>query len=428
MTLHDHVLALGAFGLIAAHLLWARRAQSRLEAAERRHDRLAAREVETSRSLELEKEERARVEQEEQLLRAIVSRLPWMIQELMECHDAREIPSKALDLIQELFAPRYVAFFARSADGFVATQVRGETEIALRSELGPRDGVVPWAAGKQLVLTPEDVASETGVMKAEFFTGAECAFSFCIPVVVDAATRAVILVGPSDRVVPSAADFARAVGVMTAHSLRSKRDLAQKTRLAETDGLTGLLNKAHVQEYLQQHLQRGMAESLGVFIFDIDNFKHYNDRNGHPAGDELLRSLGELLRAVTRKGEVLGRYGGEEFLLLMPAVSKEQALAGAERVRFAIDTHPFRFAEGQPLGKISISGGIAAFPEDGRNAGELIAAADRALYEAKRQGRDRVLAYRGADQVMKEDGEIERGSHEGREEVINLDEPIRGGG
>jgi len=429
MTPQDNVImALGAVALIVAHLFWARWVRLRFDAADRKYGRLAEREAETARSLLLEKDERLRLEQAEQLLRGTVSRIPWMIQELMENADAREIPTKALDLIQELFSPRYAAFFTRSGDSFIATHVRGEASFGVRTELGPRDGVVPWTASKQLVLTPEDVVSETGVMKAAYFTGTVYEFSFCIPVILAKATRAVILVGPSPRAVPAAADFARAVGMMTAHSLRSMRDLAHKTRLAELDGLTGLLNKMHVQEYLQQCvLPGGSGDSLGVFIFDIDHFKHYNDRNGHLAGDDLLRSLSELLRRVTRDGEVLGRYGGEEFLLLMPRATKEDALSGAERVRAAIAAHPFRFSDGQPLGRISISGGVASFPEDGRHAGELIAAADRALYEAKRQGRDRVLLYRGEQTVMKEDGEIELGNGDEKEEVIHLEDRIVGG-
>jgi diguanylate cyclase (GGDEF)-like protein len=243
-------------------------------------------------------------------------------------------------------------------------------------------------------------------------------------VVPEDATTAVMLIGPLGRTVPSAADFARLLGIVTAHSLRSMKALAQQTRRAKTDGLTGLLNKTYVQQFLQQHVSSGMAgESLGVFLFDLDHFKHFNDRNGHLAGDELLRSMSELLRQITREGEILGRYGGEEFLLLMPGTGKQQALAGAERVRAAIAAHEFHHSEGQPLGKISISGGIAVFPEDGQNAGDLIAAADQALYEAKRQGRDRVLAYQGTAQVMKEDGDIELAGRD-EDEIISLEELV----
>jgi diguanylate cyclase (GGDEF)-like protein len=277
------------------------------------------------------------------------------------------------------------------------------------------------------VTTPEDVATETGVTRREYFSGAECEFSFCIPIVLKERTMCVILIGPCQRSIPSAADFAKAVSVMTTQSLRSVRALAQQTRLAITDGLTGLLNKKYVQEWLQERVMSAEAAPLGVFLFDIDHFKHYNDRNGHLAGDDLLRSMSEALREVTREGEVLGRYGGEEFLLLMPNADKEAAMRGAERIRAAIAKRAFHFSDGQPLGHISISGGVAAFPEDGRSAGQLIAAADQALYEAKRRGRDCVLRFEGAGQVMQEDGKIEAADDDKPDTPITLlDEVVFG--
>jgi diguanylate cyclase (GGDEF)-like protein len=138
---------------------------------------------------------------------------------------------------------------------------------------------------------------------------------------------------------------------------------------------------------------RDDASRLSVFIFDVDHFKHYNDRNGHVAGDRLLRRLAKLVLENVRKDSVFGRYGGEEFLVIFPRTERGQALAAAENVRREIAAHEFPFGFDQPLGVVSISGGVAECPADGADAAALVRAADEALYQAKRSGRNQVLAY-----------------------------------
>jgi diguanylate cyclase (GGDEF)-like protein len=139
------------------------------------------------------------------------------------------------------------------------------------------------------------------------------------------------------------------------------------------------------------------ARPLSVFIFDIDHFKNYNDTNGHPAGDELLRSLAGILRQSLRPSDACCRYGGEEFVVAMPEVDAVEALAIAERLRVRIADHVFPHEQKQPAGDVTISGGIAAFPHDGTSVQELIHHADIALYESKRAGRNRLTRYRGVD-------------------------------
>jgi diguanylate cyclase (GGDEF)-like protein len=133
-----------------------------------------------------------------------------------------------------------------------------------------------------------------------------------------------------------------------------------------------------------------------VFLFDIDNFKNYNDTNGHLAGDKLLQQLAGLVNESVRKDDIFGRFGGEEFLLVMPHTTAQQGMAAAEKVRNLIATQKFAFAEKQPLGVVSISGGVAEYPHHGLDAAGILHAADEALYEAKRSGRNRVLQAKAA--------------------------------
>jgi diguanylate cyclase (GGDEF)-like protein len=173
-------------------------------------------------------------------------------------------------------------------------------------------------------------------------------------------------------------------------------NLAQLRQQAQRDGLTGLVNKRQMMIELTNHIQEAEKnnEPLGLFIFDIDHFKNYNDTNGHLAGDELLKTLSKVIRGNLRPGDVAARYGGEEFVILMPNTDHNSSLAVAERLRRAIEQYAFAHEENQPSGKLTISGGVAAFPADAHSVTDLISNADQTLYQSKANGRNRVAAFK----------------------------------
>jgi diguanylate cyclase (GGDEF)-like protein len=170
--------------------------------------------------------------------------------------------------------------------------------------------------------------------------------------------------------------------------------------LALRDGLTGLFNHRYLQETLDAEVSRARRHSheLSLLFIDVDHFKFYNDKHGHPAGDRLLRRIAEVLvggresglPTQTRASDVVARYGGEEFVLVLPQTGLEGALTKAERLRSVIADFPFEGSSQQPLGRISVSVGAVTFPHHGSDKQQLIDAADRELYRAKRSGRDRV--------------------------------------
>jgi diguanylate cyclase (GGDEF)-like protein len=164
--------------------------------------------------------------------------------------------------------------------------------------------------------------------------------------------------------------------------------------LAKHDGLTGLLNNRSFREALDLEVSRAQRykHPFSVVFMDLDNFKKYNDTHGHLAGDDLLKDLARLFKSNSRAVTVLARYGGEEFVALAPETPKEGAVIYAERLRHEVERHPFAGRESQPLGMVTISAGVATFPEDGTDGATLINNADRALYEAKENGRNRVIA------------------------------------
>jgi diguanylate cyclase (GGDEF)-like protein len=158
------------------------------------------------------------------------------------------------------------------------------------------------------------------------------------------------------------------------------------------DPLTGLFNRRYMEETLDRELSRAERERrpLSLVLLDIDRFKHFNDTFGHEAGDTVLASLGALLRNASRAGDVACRYGGEEFVLILPEASLQDARRRAEELREAI--RGLRVIHGgRPLEGVRCSMGVAAFPEHGEVGGALLRAADAALYRAKREGRDQVL-------------------------------------
>lgn len=170
---------------------------------------------------------------------------------------------------------------------------------------------------------------------------------------------------------------------------------ARLERLAVTDGLTGVFNHRRFQEQLQAEILRSERHKrpMGVLMVDVDFFKKVNDAMGHPAGDELLRRLAEVLGADLRATDLIARYGGEEFAVLLPETTKSEAMQVAERMRIAVETK-INSGPAWPI-PVTVSIGVGTFPEDGKTGEQVLVAADQAMYVAKRQGRNRVIGARG---------------------------------
>jgi diguanylate cyclase (GGDEF)-like protein len=177
----------------------------------------------------------------------------------------------------------------------------------------------------------------------------------------------------------------------TAELEEANRRLSQ---LAVTDGLTGLFNHRYLHEQLGQAVERSLRSGtpVAMLMIDVDHFKKYNDRLGHPAGDEALRTVARLIAEDRRTVDVVARYGGEEFAVLLHAAARPQALEVAEKIRERVATAKIPGADGQPLGKMTVSIGVAVCPDDASTAEALLESADVALYRAKKSGRDAVVA------------------------------------
>jgi diguanylate cyclase (GGDEF)-like protein/PAS domain S-box-containing protein len=158
------------------------------------------------------------------------------------------------------------------------------------------------------------------------------------------------------------------------------------------DALTGLYNRRFLEETLEREIRRAARsdQSLGILMLDLDHFKSFNDTYGHEAGDAVLRETGACLVKNIRAEDFVCRFGGEEFVVILPTAAVEAARARAERLRSKIKELTV-LHQGKSLGMITVSVGVAAFPVYGGSPKELLASADAALYRAKREGRDRVV-------------------------------------
>lgn len=169
-------------------------------------------------------------------------------------------------------------------------------------------------------------------------------------------------------------------------AIQNCRLYEQTLHIAHTDSLTHLYNHGYFQHLLDKELKKAShsEKHLSLIIIDIDNFKLFNDSNGHQAGDKLLTQISEILKKTSRQSDIVARYGGEEFTIVLPETDKEKAVLLAERLRKAVKTN---------VKGLTISCGVGSFPEDGKNNAELIFSADAALYQAKKEGKDQTSTF-----------------------------------
>jgi diguanylate cyclase (GGDEF)-like protein len=292
--------------------------------------------------------------------------------------------------------------------------------IALRSESGNRvESVAKWGiCTADQIFTPEQCwALRRGTVHVHPGGPSDprCSHllgegpSVCIPLIANGLTTGILSIQDDDSPHPipdpevDAQAFARRrhlAATVAEHIALAMANLSLRESLrsqAVRDPLTGLYNRRYMQEFLERelHSARRKHRSLAVLMLDLDHFKRYNDNFGHSAGDKALAAVGEALMRSVRAEDVACRYGGEEFTLVLPECSLQQATLRAEQIRTRLkEYHPLN--DGQPVDTLTVSIGVAAFDETTDRVDLLLNFADEALYEAKRAGRDRVVAARPA--------------------------------
>jgi diguanylate cyclase (GGDEF)-like protein len=298
-----------------------------------------------------------------------------------------------LRLVEELFQPMQSAFFhARAAERRLALAYGNGLPAALEPgyEVEYGRGKLGAVAERRAPLSRAELADVPGPDPA-----AEAGLSIeaAAPVVDESGDLiGVLTVAGPRRYRDNAKDVLSLLAGLAGMAVTHVTRLRATQQIADQDALTGTYSKRYVQHRLGDELERSVGEArpLSLLLLDIDHFKAYNDRNGHIDGDHVLKQVGQVLRSSIREDDTAGRYGGDEFLVLLPGATKDRALSLAEHLRQAVQAHRFEHGESQPLGALTISVGVATFPADGDTAVGLLRAADQALYAAKAAGRNRV--------------------------------------
>jgi diguanylate cyclase (GGDEF)-like protein/PAS domain S-box-containing protein len=269
--------------------------------------------------------------------------------------------------------------------------------LATEKTFAPEDC---WALRRGKIHAVHD---STSPLRCAHLCGSPPTSYLCVPLAAHGETLGVLYLEcssrPTNTSLGPAADEterlgrqARAVGERISSALANLRLRDVLRSQSIRDPLTGLFNRRYMEESLERELRRAArnSQSVALIMLDIDHFKQFNDTFGHQAGDTLLRALGDFVLQRTRGQDVACRYGGEEFALILAGATAEAACKRIEILREELKQLTVQHS-GQVLGRISFSIGISVFPSHGATAEELLRAADRALYRAKTEGRDRVV-------------------------------------
>jgi diguanylate cyclase (GGDEF)-like protein len=323
---------------------------------------------------------------------SFVLKVPSIIQRLNSTLKLQEIVLSIIDLVNSIVITDKVELYIFDASNNLLQKMditkKGQQE-QISYAIG--EGLIGTAAEHRFImmrehfnkLYPGQIDNEKS--KSELW--------MAVPIIFKDRVLGVLGIGGIEDPIGNESDLLKMTADIAAVTLLNQIMLNEAQHSANTDSLTGLNNRNYFFKMSQYYMERSLRDGtvISLFLFDIDNFKHYNDTNGHNAGDQLLIQMSQIIRESSRKNSTVARYGGEEFIVMLPGIAKEDALVYAERLRESIAQYPFQHREKQPLGFISISGGIASFPEDGESINKVIQHADILLYQAKSEGKNRVL-------------------------------------
>jgi len=324
-----------------------------------------------------------KIETQRAEVEALNARLERSMNELRAVTQVTELIHSTLEL--DTIGPTLLSILEKVIDIPTAslTVIDKDKQETLFSTSSVRPGVSRSYSGYDLtgVTAPESTGAFACIELVDHET---TSVIFC------ADEAAMATLGAEDRVVLQAVASELVVAVENARLYRLTK------RLAITDELTDLYNYRHLQQRLDDEIHRAerYGKRLSFLMLDIDNFKRVNDVHGHRVGDQVLASVGQVLKTTVREVDIVARYGGEEFSVILPETDAPGAFIAAEKIREAISLYRFRDADGEPVIHVTVSIGLASFPIHATGKESLLRAADDALYHAKTTGKDRVRAPR----------------------------------
>jgi diguanylate cyclase (GGDEF)-like protein len=313
-----------------------------------------------------------------------------------QCTSETEIYEHILYYIRERFKPRQVIIFRLNAE---------ENYLEAAASLVPlpdemRDWpVIPEPHNCKAVrmgrrFRVNDVSAEP-LCPAKFVPPSEGSY-YCGPLIAGGVIIGSVRVeGVKDFWTPERESLLESYLSGAATGLSNLRLLETTKQQANVDELTGLYNRRFLEEYARKliAMARRKSQPLGVIMMDLDHFKEFNDIYGHETGDRILRHFAKTASRAIREANLAARYGGEEFVVMLPETGAQSCLLVAERIRLAVERTVIPSGAEKPLPQLTVSLGIAIYPEHGQGLEEVLQAADKALYESKRAGRNRTTLY-----------------------------------
>jgi len=367
------VLAGGALGVLLGNL-WARKGVTALQSEITRVSHELLRSEATTRE---QTRIIGRMQGEQATVAGVIRQLPDVVRDLNRSDlESQAIPSLLFSMTQDIFQPEQILLYLvrnpgdeeEPADELYLRHHRGLGDPAAVRRVRVGEGKIGWVAENKVEMLAEDWLNQTRTEGRSVPDNHPAVRLDMIGPLVHYGDEGAVLLGALCVGLPHSSsrprDEKRLLQLITglgSIALMNARRVAELRAKANHDGLTGLLNKRHFMEELGKLIHRAEIENqpLGIFIFDIDHFKKYNDTNGHLQGDDLLKTMANVVKRNLKGGDLASRYGGEEFLVAMPQTDKDGAMAAARRIQEAIASHPFPRGHKQPLGKVTISGGVS---------------------------------------------------------------------
>lgn len=327
--------------------------------------------------------------------------IPLMVRRLGERHPIDALPRVAVRLTKELFKTGQVALAVVKKDGSLLVTEGVGIPPAWKGTLvlSPRDGMIGYAMREKVLVLREEHLAIRGRPELSDLERAGMLPDAVVPIVVEESVVAILAVAGAAGKFERDRPYASMLADLVANAFQVSLAIEALEQRAMTDPLTGLFNRAYLADRFLVELRRARSYGfpMSVVLLDIDRFKRINDRYGHPAGDAVLRKLASFLRERTRSTDAVVRYGGEEFAVLMATAESDVAFEQSDRIRAELEKTPFVVpGQADPI-YVTISGGVATYPQDGQTFLDLIAVADAGLYHAKENGRNRIFASRNVE-------------------------------
>ncbi len=336
------------------------------------------------------------------------------VKELLDLFQVARLVVSTLNMDQVLEAILKSAMkLTKTSAGSIALYNKNKQELEMHAHKGFSKGFIGNTRWKvrpggltDTILKSDKPVVISDVTKKEFFSnpvaiGEGIKSVICVPLVFKDEIIGILYVDDFTprRFGKNDLELLSILSSFAAMSIDHARLHARTSRMAVTDGLTGLFNHRYMQQQLGREFCRAARynETFSVMMIDIDNFKKINDTYGHTFGDRVLEKLAEILKSSIRASDTAARYGGEEFAIILPKVESDQALILANRIRKHIKDKSAPLMKGK--GILTVSIGISNYPKDSQKKMELMKQADKALYEAKKRGKDQAVEYRELQEI-----------------------------